>query len=108
MTALPDLLTATVEDLANGLDARLFTSVQLTLAYIARIQEINPVLRAVLEVNAYAVLDALRRDQERAEGKVRSILHGLPIVRTFVICYIKFTDHAFQLVKDSIASDRPE
>lgn len=52
MTKLPDLLYASLEDINAGLAAKDFTSVDLTLAYIARLQEVNPELNAVLEINA--------------------------------------------------------
>src|SRR3954463_3092276 len=56
---------------------------QIVEAYIARIAKIDQRdggLRSVLEVNpdALAIADAL--DQERAAGKVRGHLHGIPIL----------------------------
>ena len=52
MTVLPDLLTASLEDIKAGLEGSQFTSVDLVTAYLARIEEINPILRPVLELNA--------------------------------------------------------
>lgn len=51
-SALPDLLSASYDEIKAGLESFRFTSVDLTLAYLARIQEVNPTLRAVLELNA--------------------------------------------------------
>jgi len=55
---LPDLFTATIEEISNGLDSRSFSSVHLTTAYLARIQEVNPRFKAVLEVNAVCLWSA--------------------------------------------------
>src|SRR4051794_27917138 len=60
-----------------------FTARQLVAAYLARIDSIDrrgPTLRSVLEVNpdALEIADAL--DRERAAGRVRGPLHGLPIL----------------------------
>lgn len=56
MTILPDLLTASLEDIKAGLEGSRFTSVDLVTAYLARIEEINPILRPVLELNAVGSL----------------------------------------------------
>jgi len=49
---LLDLFTASLEDIREALKAGHCNSVQLTTAYIARIQEVNPQLNAVLEINS--------------------------------------------------------
>ncbi|KAK0527679.1 hypothetical protein OC842_004785, partial [Tilletia horrida] len=82
---LPDLLTATLEQLERGLDRGLFTSVQLVKAYLARIEEVNhagPKLNAVIETapREYLLAEAARRDEERAQGKKRGHIHGIPIL----------------------------
>lgn len=60
-----------------------FTSVGLCEAFLGRIAEVDhagPRLRSVLELNpdALAIADAL--DRERRVGKLRSRLHGVPIL----------------------------
>ncbi|KAK0517652.1 hypothetical protein OC835_008094, partial [Tilletia horrida] len=77
---LPDLLTATLEQFERGLDRGLFTS-----AYPARIEEVNhagPSLNAVIETapREYLLAEAPRRDEERAQGKKRGHIHGIPIL----------------------------
>ena len=91
MHALPDLLYASVEELSAGLTSCQFTSLDLVTSYLARIQEVNPTLKTVIDVNCYAALDAKRLDDERKQGSVRGPLHGLPI-----------------LLKDTLATARPE
>ncbi len=59
------------------------TSAQLTKDYLARIAETNlrgPGLRAVLETNPRAMEIAASRDEERAAGRVRGPLHGVPVL----------------------------
>jgi len=48
---LPDLLSTDIEAISTGLCDGLYTSVDLTSAYLARIDEINPLLKAVIETN---------------------------------------------------------
>ncbi|KAG1719927.1 glutamyl-tRNA amidotransferase subunit A [Suillus lakei] len=76
---LPDLLYATIDDLQSGLAAGTFTSVDLVKAYVARIDEVNPVLHAVIEINPDALSIAASLDAERARGSSRGNLHGIPI-----------------------------
>ena len=55
------------------------TSVELVRQYLARIGTYEPVLHAVLAVNPNALADAERLDRERARGRIRGPLHGIPI-----------------------------
>lgn len=48
--------------------------------YIERIKQIDQKTRSVLEVNPDALAIADQLDKERKEGKVRSMLHGIPIL----------------------------
>jgi len=56
------------------------TSEQATKAYLDQIKAKNDILHAVIAVNPAAVADAKARDAERKAGKVRSAIHGLPIL----------------------------
>lgn len=86
---------ATIDDLQARMAARTLTSRGLTSAYLARIAAVDragPELRSVIEVNPDALEDAGRLDAERAAGRVRGPLHGIPV-----------------LIKDNIATaDRME
>ncbi|KAF2124038.1 amidase signature enzyme [Dothidotthia symphoricarpi CBS 119687] len=79
-TALPLLLDATGEELTMGLETGAFTSVDLVQAYVARILEMNVTLHMVTEINPDAWDIAKTLDEERASGKIRGPLHGLPIL----------------------------
>ncbi|KAF2621872.1 amidase signature enzyme [Macroventuria anomochaeta] len=78
-----NLLSASAEEVAAALEAGNVTTLQLVDAYIARIeandhQGLN--LRSMIEIAPSAREVAARLDAERANGTIRSILHGVPIV----------------------------
>ncbi|RDA93460.1 hypothetical protein CP533_2677 [Ophiocordyceps camponoti-saundersi (nom. inval.)] len=78
---LPPLLDATLDQLRNGLDEGLFTSVDLVKAYLSRIIEVNPKLNTMIEVNPDAVSIAQELDDKlKKDGKPLSPLHGIPVV----------------------------
>ncbi|CAO2647575.1 Nn.00g084970.m01.CDS01 [Neocucurbitaria sp. VM-36] len=79
-TEFPLLLDATAEELKAGLDAGEFTSVDLVHAYVGRILQVNSTLHMVTEINPDAWAIAKELDEERAQGKCRGPLHGLPIL----------------------------
>lgn len=79
----PDLFSATIEDLQDGLSHGYFTSVDLVKAYFARIEEVNlqgPALHAVIETNPSALAAAQQADDLRTKGKTQGPLHGIPII----------------------------
>ncbi|EMD88568.1 hypothetical protein COCC4DRAFT_209187 [Bipolaris maydis ATCC 48331] len=76
----PSLLDATADDLAAGLNAGAFTSLDLVQAYVGRIIEVNKTLHMVVEINPDAWSIAKQLDEERALGKSRGPLHGLPVL----------------------------
>ncbi|KAL7905135.1 amidase signature domain-containing protein [Trichoderma velutinum] len=76
----PSLLDATLDELQSGLNAGYFTSVDLIRAYSARIEEVNPRLHAVNEINPDAVSIAAHHDSLRSSGKLIGPLHGVPVV----------------------------
>ncbi|MDA0179593.1 amidase family protein [Solirubrobacter phytolaccae] len=78
-----DLERLTVSELQTKMAAGQLTSVQLTRAYVDRIAAVNargPGLNAVRLVNPRALQDASLLDLERATGKLRGPLHGVPVL----------------------------
>ncbi len=71
---------ADVSTLQAAMSQGSLTAVALTEHYLARIAELDPQLRAVLEVNPEALSIAAALDAERAAGTVRSPLHGIPVL----------------------------
>ena len=78
-----ELNETTLVDLQEMLRTGKYTSEQITLMYLKRIEEIDkkgPTLNAVIEVNPDAVAIAKTMDSERKAGKSRGPLHGIPIL----------------------------
>jgi amidase len=78
-----DLSTATIADLQRRLTSGEITSLDLTRAYLERIERIDrsgPTLRSVIEVNPDAEEIAAELDRERTSGRLRGPVHGIPIL----------------------------
>ena len=73
---------AAVHDLQLAFQRNQLTSRQLVEFYLKRIQNLNPVLKGVLEVNPDALGQADKADQERRAKPHGSFsaLHGIPIL----------------------------
>ena len=67
-------------ELQTGMRSGKFSSRILVENYLKRIKEIDPKINSVVEINPDALLIADRMDKERRRGKVRSMLHGVPIL----------------------------
>ena len=67
-------------ELQTGMRSGKFSSRILVENYLKRIKEIDPKINSVVEINPDALLIADRMDKERRRGKVRSMLHGIPIL----------------------------
>lgn len=75
--------TATVADLNAAFAKGTLTSEKLTEIYLARIAAYDkqgPAINAVITLNPKAREEAKALDAERKAGKVRSPLHGIPVV----------------------------
>ena len=79
---------ATIPQLQAFMASGALTSRALTLAYLQRIDRLNPLLNAVIETNPNAVDIATQLDNERRGDQIRGPLHGIPL-----------------LLKDNIATD---
>ncbi|RUS19063.1 amidase signature domain-containing protein [Endogone sp. FLAS-F59071] len=71
---------ATVDQIQARLISGKLTSVQLVQCYIERINELNPHLKVVIEINPDVFEIAHQRDMERKKGKFYGPLHGIPIL----------------------------
>ncbi len=73
----------TFSQLREGLESGQYTSKSLVEMYLRRIGEVDaggPAVNSVLEVNPDALPIAEEMDRERAAGRVRGPLHGLPVM----------------------------
>ena len=78
-----ELEELTIADLQKRMVAGEETARSLTEKYIARIEALDkrgPQLRSVLEINPEAIAIAESLDAERKAGRVRGLLHGIPIL----------------------------
>ena len=73
------VVEATIPELRAALEQRRVTSRAIVEQYLLRIALYEDRLNAILTVNPGALRDAEERDRERAQGKVRGPLHGIPI-----------------------------
>ena len=75
-----DLQKASIADLQAAMRSGRLTSARLTSAYLDRIRAYDKATNAVRMVNPRALAVAARLDRERAAGRVRGPLHGVPIL----------------------------
>jgi amidase len=71
---------ATVANLAGALAAGTLTAAELTAFYLARIERLNPALRAVISVGPDGGAEAAASDARRAAGSARGPLDGIPVL----------------------------
>jgi amidase len=74
-----DVVEATIPEMQSAMESGRVTSRELVEAHLLRIALYEERVNAVIAVNADALAEADRLDQERAEGRVRGPLHGIPV-----------------------------
>ncbi|MEP6789592.1 MAG: amidase family protein, partial [Acidobacteriota bacterium] len=76
----PELVEVTISELQAKMKSGKLTSRRLVEMYLERIKQVDTRTHAVLELNpdALAIADAM--DKERKKGKMRSMLHGVPVL----------------------------
>ena len=75
-----DITLMGITEISDSLEKGYFTSEQLVQMYLERIEEYDYLFNSINQLNNNAINDAKRLDKERKEGKVRSKLHGVPIL----------------------------
>ncbi len=78
-----ELNEITIQQLQDMLSRGEYTSEQITGMYLKRIENIDkngPAINAVIELNPEVIAIARSLDIERQLGKIRSPLHGIPIL----------------------------
>ncbi|HEX9729580.1 MAG TPA: amidase [Gemmatimonadales bacterium] len=78
-----ELEELTIADLQRGMASGRWTAVQITEAYLSRIETLDrsgPQLNQVLQTNPRALEIATRLDRERRDGQVRGPMHGIPVL----------------------------
>ncbi len=77
------LKETTIDELQQKMAAGELTSRKITELYLQWIREVDqqgPTLRAVIELNPDALTIADQLDKERKAGRIRGLLHGIPML----------------------------
>jgi len=74
-----EIIEATIPQMRTAMEQHRLTSHELVEMYLARLGMYQQKLHAAVYVNANALKEADERDQERAQGRIRGPLHGIPI-----------------------------
>ena len=74
-----NVVEAGIPEMRAALEAKRLTSRELVTLYLARIGLYEDKLHCIITVNPNALKEADERDRERAQGRVRGPLHGIPI-----------------------------
>lgn len=75
-----EFVEITIAELQSKMRSGELSAAKLVEAYTERIKQIDPKIRSVVEINPDAVRIAEKLDKERKNGKVRSAMHGIPIL----------------------------
>ena len=73
------VVEASIDDLRKALEQRRTTSREIVTQYLTRIALYEDRLNATIAVNPNALAEADARDRDRAQGRLRGPLHGIPI-----------------------------
>ena len=102
-----DVIELSAAEARDRMAAGRLTSRALTQAYLDRIAAVDkggPQLHSVIELNSRALTEADALDAERQAGKVRSALHGLPVLIKDNIDSVGMVNSAGSL---ALADNRP-
>ncbi len=73
------VIEATIADMQTAMEQHRVTSRDIVQQYLDRIAKYEDRLNAIITLNPRALEEADARDRERAQGKMRGPLHGIPI-----------------------------
>ena len=74
-----DVVEATITQMQRAMAEHRLTSRELVTQYLNRIALYDKGINAAISINPHALEEADARDRERAAGRVRGPLHGIPI-----------------------------
>lgn len=78
-----EIKEATIFEMTSAMEEGKLTSEELVRFYLDRIETFDqqgPMINSMISLNENAIETAKQLDKERAEGKIRGALHGIPIV----------------------------
>src|SRR5262245_47413753 len=98
----------TIESLVTALRARRISAVEITDDCLARIDRVDPVLRAFITVDADGARRAAKeRDNELAAGRARGPLHGVPMAFKDLCATPGLPTSCGTRTRDYFVSERP-
>src|SRR4026208_1461557 len=80
-----NVVEATIPEMQKAMKEKRVTSRELVQQHLTRIATYDSKLHATITVNSHALEQAQQLDRERAKGKVRGPLHGIPIALKDII-----------------------
>nr|MBA3600432.1 amidase [Acidobacteriota bacterium] len=75
-----ELTETTIGELQTKMKSGELSSRKLVEMYLTRIKEIAPKINSVIEINPDALKIADEMDKERKKGKIRGMMHGIPVL----------------------------
>jgi len=73
------VVETSIPDMQKALKEKRVTSRELVVQYLSRIAMYEDKLNAAITVNPNAIKEAEQLDRERAQGRIRGPLHGIPL-----------------------------
>src|SRR5215510_4609055 len=73
------IIEATIPQMRAAMEQKRLTSRELVTMYLTRIAMYEDRVNATLAVNPHALDEADSLDRERAQGRIRGPLHGIPV-----------------------------
>jgi aspartyl-tRNA(Asn)/glutamyl-tRNA(Gln) amidotransferase subunit A len=81
------IINMNIRQLAEALNKKELSSVDLTKAYLAQINKLEPTINSYIKVTADVALQAAEQsDKRRQEGSVLGILDGIPMALKDIFC----------------------
>src|SRR5438128_1725719 len=74
-----DVVESTIPQMRAAMEQGRTTSREIVLQYLTRIATYEDKLKAAITANPNALAEAEECDRERAQGRIRGPLHGIPI-----------------------------
>jgi amidase len=78
-TAAFNVVEATIPEMRRAMEEKRLTSRELVTLYLVRLAMYEHKVHAAIAVNPHALEDADLLDRERAQGRIRGPLHGIPV-----------------------------
>ena len=75
-----DITKMNLQEISEALNQKIITSEELVKLYLERIEAYDKDFNAIISINENAINEAKELDELRSKGKIKSLLHGIPII----------------------------